>query len=176
MNLLQINVVANRGSTGKIAEDIGCLALERGWKSVIAYGQKANPSRNELVRVGNHVDLAWHLAQSRLLDRHGLASREATRRFLKEVDALQPDIIHLQNIHGYYLNYPLLFEYLAAREIPVVWTLHDCWSLTGHCIWFEYAGCERWKTGCHAPCPGRGTYPKSMLWDSSEKNYELKKH
>ena len=175
MNLLQINVLANRGSTGKIAGDIGSLALERGWRSVIAYGQRANPSKSELIRVGSDWDFGLHLLEGRLLDRQGRASRRATRRFLQEMDALRPDIVHLHNFHGYFLNYPLLFEYLAARDIPVVWTLHDCWPFTGHCAWFEFAGCERWKTGCHAPCPCKGDYPKSLLWDASKQNYALKK-
>ena len=171
--LLQIDSSANASSHGKIAEAIGRLVLEQGWRSVMAYGRRVNPSRSELIRVGSGYDLKEHGLESRLLDNHGLASRAATRKFLQQVDEIKPDIVHLHNIHGYYLNYKFLFEYLNARDIPVVWTLHDCWSFTGHCAHFVTTGCEKWKTGCYA-CPLKGDYPKSLV-DRSRRNYELKK-
>lgn len=173
--LLQINVTANSGSHGKIAEDIGRLALERGWRSVIAYGQRANPSQSELLRIGNSLNLYEHAFETRLLDNHGLASRKATRQFLKKVDDIRPDIVHLQNIHGYYLNYKLLFQYLKDKGIPVIWTLHDCWPFTGHCAYFDYAECDKWMTECHAPCPCKGNYPGSFFIDKSAINYRKKK-
>lgn len=171
--LLQIDSSANASSHGKIAEAIGRLVLERGWRSVMAYGRRVNPSQSELIRVGTEFDLKEHGVESRLLDNHGLASRSATRKFLKQVDEIKPDIVHLHNIHGYYLNYRLLFEYLNARDIPVVWTLHDCWSFTGHCAHFVTAGCIKWKTKCY-DCPLKGDYPKSLV-DCSHRNFQLKK-
>ena len=144
--LFQINVTANWGSTGRIAEEIGRLALGQGWDGV----------------------------QSRLLDRHGLASVGATRRLVRQMDAVKPDVVHLHNIHGYYLNYELLFRYLAAADVPVVWTLHDCWPFTGHCAYFSYVGCDRWKRQCH-DCPQKQTYPAAWLCDRSKKNFDAKK-
>lgn len=171
--LLQINSSANASSHGKIAEAVGLLAMKQGWRSVIAYGRRMNPSKSELIHVGSGFDLKEHGLESRLLDNHGLASRKATKVFLKQVEEIKPDLIQLHNIHGYYLNYKMLFEYLNAHNIPVVWTLHDCWSFTGHCAHFVTAGCEKWKTGCYS-CPLKGDYPKSFV-DRSKRNYLLKK-
>lgn len=171
--LLQINLSANVGSHGRIAEEIGLAAMKFGWRSVIAYGRSANVSQSELIRVGSNIDIYEHLVETRLFDNHGLASRLATKRFIEKVKELKPDIIHLHNIHGYYLNYRLLFEYLNSTNIPVVWTLHDCWAFTGHCGHFVAVGCEKWKTGCgHCPIT-RTEYPIAFV-DRSAKNYELK--
>lgn len=173
--VLQINVVANSGSTGRIAEGIGTLAQTNGFESYIAYGRWALPSSSHLVKIGGKADYLWHGIESRIFDNHGLASRRATRNFLKAVDEINPSIIHLHNIHGYYLNYPMLFQYLAEKKIPVVWTLHDCWAFTGHCAYYDFCGCDRWKTQCHH-CPQKKTYPASFLFDRSQKNFADKKH
>lgn len=175
LNLFQINVTANWGSTGKIAEQINLAAAAQGWETYIAYGRMANTSASTLIKVGNRCDQLWHGIESRLLDRHGLASRWATLQLVRKIDELRPDVIHLHNIHGYYLNYPILFDYLKQAGIPVVWTLHDCWAFTGHCSHFVTAGCERWKTGCH-DCPLlRKEYPVAWLRDRSRRNYEQKR-
>lgn len=172
--ILQINVAANWGSHGRIVEGIGQVAQANGWESYIAYGRYANPSSSHLIRVGNLFEQCLHGAESLLFDRHGLGSRWATRQLIKEIDRIQPDIIHLHNIHGFYLNYPLLFNYLSQLDIPVVWTLHDCWSFTGHCAQPIYAHCERWKKQCrHCPLQYKG-YPKSYLLDCSRHNYRMK--
>ena len=152
--LLQINVTANWGSTGKIAEQIGLCAQAHGWKSYIAYGRMMNPSMNELIKIGNTFDVYEHYAEARLLDNEGVASRRATRRLLQRMDEIQPDVVHLHNIHDHYLNYPILFRYLADKKIPVVWTQHDIWSLSGHCD-TNLLGCEKWKTECKE-CPAIG--------------------
>lgn len=172
--LLQINITANWGSHGKIAEGIGQAAIKQGWQSYIAYGRWANPSASNLFHIGNRWDEMRHGVASRLFDNHGLMSQKATKSLLQFVRNVNPDIVHLHNIHGYYLNYPLLFQYLRQHDIPVVWTLHDCWSFTGHCAHYEFIGCEKWKTHC-AECPQKGAYPKSLLLDRSYRNFEQKK-
>lgn len=172
--LLQINVTANFGSTGKIAEQIGAIAQSQGWRSVIAYGRRKGRSTSELYRIGNNMGIGWHLVQSRLLDRHGRASRSATRNLIQYIEKVSPDVIHLHNIHGYYLNYEMLFEYLGKAGIPVVWTLHDCWTFTGHCAHFDFISCDKWKTEC-SHCPQLRTYPSSILKDRSRENFRLKK-
>ena len=133
MKLLQINSVVNSGSTGRIAEEIGQTAMASGWDSYIAYGRNERPSASKLKRIGNEMDVKLHGIQTRLIDRHGLASCRATRKLVKKIKEISPDIIHLHNIHGYYINIKILFDYLATVEIPVVWTFHDCWPITGHC-------------------------------------------
>ena len=118
--LLQINTVAAGGSTGKIVESIGRMAIADGWESWIAYGRGNPKSESNLIRIGNDADMMWHGLQTRLFDRHGLASKKATKTFIKEIKKINPDLIHLHNIHGYYLNYPLLFKFLKEWGGPAV--------------------------------------------------------
>lgn len=167
--LLQINVTANWGSTGKIAEQIGLCAMRHGWESFIAYGRMMNPSKSKLIKVGTDFDVYEHYAEGLFLDNEGLASRRATRAFLRQVDEIRPDVVHLHNIHDHYMNYRLLLEYLAERKIPVVWTQHDQWATTGHCM-YNVCGCERWKDECH-DCP----LSKWYSLDRSRRNHRLKK-
>lgn len=167
--LLQINVTANWGSTGKIAEQIGLCAMAHGWDSYIAYGRMMNPSKNKLIKIGATFDVYEHYVEGKFLDNEGLASRRATKRFLKKVDEIKPDIVHMHNIHDHFMNYMLLFSYLVEKKIPVVWTQHDQWATTGHCM-YNLCGCERWKDECH-DCP----LSKWYALDQSKRNYRLKK-
>ena len=173
--LLQINSALNRGSTGRIAEQIGLLAIEQGWNVYIAHGARyMGKSALQTIQVVTEKEEKLHALKSMVLDAHGLGSAKATVKLVERIKEIKPDIIHLHNIHGYYLNYKVLFEYLATIDTPVVWTLHDCWTMTGHCAHFDAAGCEKWKSGCF-DCPLKGEYPKSILLDRSARNYELKR-
>ena len=172
--LFQINVAINYGSTGKIAEQVGSLVMQWGWDSYIAHGRYINTSKSKAIKVGGILDWFFHALMTRLTDKHGLFSRIATRKLIRKISAINPDIIHLHNIHGYYINFKILFEYLRKTNIPIVWTLHDCWTMTGHCTHFEYAGCERWKTGCF-DCPEKMSYPTSLLFDCSRNNHIAKR-
>lgn len=176
--LLQINpVLRTSTSTGRIMQEIGELAMRRGWESYVAYscGRDGYPAcRSRLVPVGDKCSVVEHGLQTRLLDRHGLGSVYATRHFVRRIDRIRPDIIHIHNIHGYFLNYPLLFRYLSQSGIPVIWTVHDCWLYTGHCYHYDNSGCLRWQTGCH-DCPQRRSFPASWLVDRSAQNYADKR-
>lgn len=174
MRILQINTIVNAGSTGRIAEDIGRVLSENGHKSYIAYGRGGNISKSELIKIGNNIDIYRHGIISLLFDRHGFSSRQATINLIKHIDEISPDIISLHNIHGYYLNIEILFNYLRGRNIPVVWTLHDCWSFTGHCSFFDKVDCQKWKVGC-SHCELKRTYPSSLLFDNSSNNFKHKK-
>lgn len=171
--LLQINITANWGSTGKIAESIGLSAIDAGWESYIAYGRWCNPSKSHLIKVGGRFDKYQHYGEQRIRDNEGLCSRLATKRLIRQVEEIKPDVIQLHNIHDHYLNYKLLFEYLNENNNKVVWTFHDCWAFTGHCFHFVTKNCMKWKTGCRE-CPMKNVLPKTLL-DRSKKNYELKK-
>ena len=173
--ILQINVYANSGSHGKICESIGNAALAHGFDSYIAYGREYNPSKSKLIKIGGKFNVLEHVLETRLFDNHGFTSRLATKKLLKQVDKIKPDIIHLHNIHGYYINIKYLFEYLAKKNIPVVWTLHDCWSFTGHCAHFAKIRCDKWKTGCYQ-CTLKKSYPTSFFVDNSKNNYKKKKY
>lgn len=173
-NLLQLNLACNWGSTGRIAEDIGLYVEDRGWTSYIAYGTYYNPSKLNEIKVGSKQDYLFHHLKSRLFDAEGLGSKEATKIFIKQIEKISPDIIHLHNIHGSWVNYPILFDFLATSGIPVVWTLHDCWCFTGHCACFEHNGCFKWKDGCQK-CNFKGEYPPSSWLSRSTRNFKLKK-
>ena len=173
--ILQINTVAVNGSTGRIVEGIGKCAIQRGYESVVAFGRACHSeSSSRMIRIGNEFDVIKHALLTRLLDRQGLESRRATKKLIADIDKSLPDIIHLHNIHGNYLHYPTLFEYIKVRKIPLVWTLHDCWAMTGHCVHFTAVNCNKWKSACYQ-CPRLSSYPKSWFWDRSALNYECKK-
>lgn len=172
--LLQINSVVNFRSTGTIVENIGRNAIMHGWQSYIAYGRVARPSQSELMRIGNNWDVYLNGLETRLFDRHGLGSKKVTEKLIRQLKELKPNIIHLHNIHDYYINIKVLFNYLNTVDIPLVWTFHDCWPITGHCAHFELVGCDKWKTECH-DCPQKKEYPASLFIDRSRKNHQLKK-
>ena len=109
------------------------------------------------------------------LGMHGFGSTLATYRFIQKIKKIKPDIIHLHNLHGYYLNISVLFKYLSKANIPIVWTLHDCWSFTGHCTHFESKGCYKWRTEC-GYCPLLMLQYKSRLVDRSKRNFLIKKN
>lgn len=176
--LLQINpVLRTSTSTGRIMKEIGELAIANGWESYVAYskGRDGLPGSTSIpVPVGNKASVAWHGLQTRILDRHGLGSVLATKRFIEDIRRIGPDIIHIHNIHGYFLNYRILFDFLSHSGIQVIWTVHDCWLYTGHCYHYMYAGCDRWKTGC-GHCPQRGKFPRSLFADRSARNFRDKR-
>lgn len=173
MRVLQINVTVNTGSTGRIAENIGLALLSNGDESIIAYGRKGPDSASQTILIGSKLDQQLHGLKTRFFDQHGFGSEKATQKLIEKICEIKPDLIHLHNLHGYYLNIGVLFAYLKDHDIPVVWTLHDCWSFTGHCSHFMYVGCEKWKTQCHR-CPLFNRYPKSYV-DNSFHNYVIKK-
>lgn len=172
--LLQINTVINSRSTGRIAEGIGLTAISNGWQSYIAYGRDDRPSKSNKIRIGNDFDIKLHGIETRFFDKHGFGSVQATKKLITEIEKIKPNIIHLHNIHGYYINIELLFNFLSTTNIPVVWTLHDCWAITGHCAYFSFTKCDKWKTHCFN-CPQKGKYPASLIKDNSFKNFEKKK-
>ena len=178
MKILLINAVCGTGSTGRICADLAEAFEREGHTVKIAYGRSGyvpENSRKYAVRIGNAFDVRLHGLQTRILDAHGLGSKPATRRFLKWAEEYGPDLIWLHNIHGYYMNYELLFAWIKRRpQIKVKWTLHDCWAFTGHCTNFIAIGCEQWREGC-LRCPQKGGYPKSLLLSSSGRNFEKKR-
>lgn len=175
MKYLFINVTAGYGSTGRIAADACRELTAQGHTCVLAYGRhKANCDDLTTVRIGSDVDHCLHGLRARLLDDSGFGSRSATGAFLKWVRSYDPDVIWLHNLNGYYVHVGELFQYLRTCGKEIFWTLHDCWAFTGHCVYFDYVQCGKWKTEC-SHCPQKGTYPASLLADNSRKNYEKKR-
>lgn len=168
--LLQINICNAMLSTGKVAEDISKVAIRHGWKPYTAWGRFAKASVSEQFQVGSMLNTYMHYAAHKFFDREGLVSKCATKKLIERIENIKPDIIHLHNIHDHYMNYPLLFEYLAKADTPVVWTQHDCWAFTGGCMYYDMLDCEKWKTGCKN-CPEH----RAIFADTTEKQYAQKR-
>lgn len=174
MRIVQITTSVNWGAVGRIAEQIGEHVLAEGGESYIIYGRYSNPSSSTVIRVGNKISFIVNYACARLFDMEGLSAWHSTKKLIKRLKEINPDIVHLHNIHGYYLNYKILFEYLNSTNIPIVWTFHDCWPFTGHCSHFVSANCRKWIKECEK-CPLLNQYPKSPIFDGSRRNFRLKK-
>lgn len=175
MKVLQINTVVGTGSVGRITASLYEISKAQGIDSYVAYGRGTVPEGMQSMKIGSTLDMYGHVLRNFFLGEGGFGSRRRTEAFLKKVDLLQPDLIHLHNIHGFYLQIELLFSYIKNREIPVVWTLHDCWPMTGHCAYFDYASCEKWKTGCHNCQHHRDAYPYALFKDNTIDAYDRKK-
>ena len=175
MKLFQIASEANIGSIGIIAEHIGQIVLSRGGESYIAYGRSHRESKSKLIKIGSFPGVIIHGLMTRLFDVHGLGSTRATKELIRAIERIEPDILHLHHLHGYYINIKILFDFISKSNIPIVWTFHDCWSFTGHCCYFDRIDCNKWISGCYA-CPQKKNYPASYFLDRSKKNYDLKKN
>lgn len=173
--LIQIDSCLGKGSTGRITESIGLIMKKLGWDCYVVHGDRyAGETKLESIKTVSRVQEYLHALGSMLFDRHGLFSSSQTRRVMKKVRDLKPDIIQLHCVHGYYINYEILFEFLHEMAVPVVWTFHDCWAFTGHCAHFDFAGCDKWQTGCHG-CELLKDYPKSLFFDNSKDNWQRKR-
>jgi len=172
MKVYSINSFGNL-STGTIATDITRLLDQHGHEGRFAYARGGVSSDISSYHIGNKMDLYMHGAMSRITDRSGFFSKAVTKKLLIDISEYNPDLIQLHNLHGYYLNVYELIKFIRTRRIPIVWTLHDCWTFTGHCCYFSAVECDRWKTECF-DCPNRTSYPASY-YDNSKNNYKLKK-
>lgn len=176
MKVLMINVVCGIRSTGRICTDLATALEQQGHEVKIAYGRENVPEqfRKYAVRIGTDLDVKFHGIKARLFDEAGFGSKKATEEFIEWIKEYDPDVIHLHNIHGYYINIEVLFDYLKTCGKKIIWTLHDCWSFTGHCVYFDYVDCDKWKTGCF-DCPQKKEYPARIGLDMSRTNYMKKK-
>lgn len=166
----------NFGSTGNIMLEIAETAENGGYTAAVCYPQSRDNSRKQKEKdfiIGTRFSRNIHLQLAGITGLNGCFSYFSTLKLLKKLDKLKPDIIHLHNLHNCYINLPMLFKYIKKHNIKTVWTLHDCWSFTGHCPHFDMIGCDKWKTGCYS-CPQYKEYPKS-LFDNSKYMYRLKK-
>lgn len=174
MKVLEINSV-NYGSTGNIMFCLSDLVQERGGDCLCATGFTWHKSkRQDHMLIGNILTKTFHMYGAKAFGNHGLYTVAATKRFIKVIKTFSPDVIHLHNLHGWYLNIPMLFAFLRDSKIPVVWTLHDCWSFTGGCAQFQFCGCQRWKTGC-GNCTQLSRYPIASRCDRTAQMWHLKR-
>jgi len=173
LKVLQINIFGNL-STGRIAVDIYKTLRDNEIDGKIAFSRNSIAEGVPYIKFGTKMSVMIDGLMTRLTDSAGFNSAKPTYELIREIKEYDPDIVHLHNLHGYYINVELLFSYLKETNTPVVWTLHDCWAFTGHCCNFESIGCEKWKTGC-GDCKLIKSYPASLLIDNSKNNYLKKK-
>ena len=169
-----INTVPN-GSTGGIMMKEHRELLAAGEDSFAFWGRGRAGEGDRELRFATDVEVKFDALQTRLDGKAGFHSKAATRRLLERLDEIKPNVVHLHNLHGYYVNIEMLFEWLAAHDCKVEWTLHDCWAFTGHCAHFTYVKCDKWKAGCGNGCPQLGTYPKTHSKASCAWNFDQKR-
>lgn len=172
--VVQINTVCN-GSTGKIMGDIQRKYNSEGYETLSIFGRRKPFKDLNCIKVGGFFSFWFHVFITTVFDLQGRGSYFKTKKIVRILRKENPDIIHLHNIHGYYLNYPVLFKYLKNEyKGKLYWTFHDCWPFTGHCAYFDYVKCNKWQTKCRK-CPAKRNYPVSLFFDNSKKNFESKK-
>ena len=169
MKVALLNSVTS-GSTGKICCGLARRLENDGHAARIFYGRGHAPCDAPAMRIEENGSIYTHVALARMCDRSGFGSARATRMLVSALKDYDPDVIHLHNLHGYWLHLPMLFAYLQTCGKPVVWTLHDCWAFTGHCAYFDEVACEKWRSGCGG-CPALSAYPKSFCIDQSARNF-----
>ena len=174
MKILYINSVIGYGSTGRIVYDQYKYAETKGDNPYVIYGRKEGLNDILSQNIGTKLSFISHYIKSRVFDRHGFGSKSTTKKLIDFIETYSPDVIHLHNIHGYYINVKILFDYIKINNIKTVWSLHDCWSFTGHCSHFEQIGCYKWQTHCYK-CEETVGYPKRLFLDRSRKNFDEKK-
>lgn len=172
--LVSFNLM-NSSSTGKIMMQVASLAKTKGYETYQVYpdNRYGNPPISGDLQICSGIQHKIFQRFCRHTGLDGCTAFFATLRILRKLDKIQPTVIQMHNMHSSYINLPLLFRYIKRHHIPVVWTLHDCWTFTGHCPYFSYAGCEKWKTGCYG-CTLYRKYPKTEF-DNSKMMYRLKK-
>lgn len=172
MRIAQVDTVFGVGSTGKIVKDIHDRLLSSGHDSRVYYGRGPVPGDNRVVKISSGAEVILDVASSRMTGYTGAFSPFATKKVIEELELFKPDVVHLHELHGYYVNYFKLVEYLISRKIPVAWTLHCEYVYTGRCG--SAFDCRQWESHC-VKCPSLKNYPKSILFDRSEAQFARKK-
>ncbi len=170
-----INSVVDYGSTGKIVRDLANGLLQEGNEVLMVYGRHDAKDDNNTFNMSDTLGMYTHILMTRLLGRHGLHSKSATRKLIKKIEAFQPDVINIHNIHGYYCHVPMLMDYLKTTDIKIIWTLHDAWLISGSSAYFDFNGCKHWNEGCEI-CNSTQDYPEVLGFKRQKKNLDWKKH
>lgn len=172
MKIIQINAVSY-GSTGKIMLGIHRQLLKRGYDSYVVWAIGRNANNDNELFINDKIGILIHKILSRLFCIQGFASWHFTRLLIKKIELINPDVIHLHNLHGNFININMLFNYLKSKKIKIFWTFHDCWAFTGKCVYFDLAKCDKWKKVCHN-CPILSDSPRAYV-DNTRWCFQKKK-
>ncbi|AMC92903.1 hypothetical protein AOC36_02555 [Erysipelothrix larvae] len=175
MRVLFINSVVDYGSTGKIVRDLANGLKQEGHEVLIAYGRNGTNNPDDTLDIQDKLGSAWHLLMSRLLGRHGLHSKRATRKLINAIESFKPDVIHMHNLHGYYLHVPMLLKALQNSDAKLVLTLHDCWTFSGSSAYFDYHGVSGWHEGV-VQCNSTRDYPEVLGFANQKRNMKWKRN
>ncbi len=171
MRIVQINTTYGKGSTGNICINISKVLSDNQIENYIFYtaGKSEN---NAAVKYAGDSDIKLASAFSHFSGKYGFVSKNMTKKLIAKLDEIKPDIVHIHNIHSHNCNLQILFNYLSANKIKVLWTFHDCWAFTGYCTHFIMSDCNKWKSGCGS-CPQFRHY--SLFFDRSDYLYNKKR-
>lgn len=173
MKIVQINTVYAKGSTGKIAGEIQEESIKRGHPNIVAYRYAEGENVPNTFCISTWIDCHIHNRISRYTHRSGFYSSYRTARFIRYLERIHPDIAHIHNLHGSYINIVKLFDYLRMNRIKTVWTFHDCWPFTGYCPYFEIAHCEQWHSNCENCCYETNIFNKCNAKKSLQAKKEM---
>lgn len=174
MKVLFVNSVCDYGSTGKIVRDLANGLKKEGHEVLICYGRHQAKEDTDTFYIGDKLTTYSHVFMTRVFNRHGLHSNSATQKLIEKIETFNPDVIHLHNLHGYYLNVEMLFEALKTFKGKIYWTFHDCWPISGSSAYFDYHGCKTWDEGC-VECNSTRDYPEALVFKRQKKNFLWKK-
>jgi len=171
MRILMVNTTYAQGGAAMIAQMLHHeLETSDVYETLFAYGRGPKKQGPEIVRFAFQPEVYLHVLLTRVMGIQGYGTWISTRRLLRLIGEWKPDLIHFHNLHGYYLDLSIA-KAVGKLSIPVVWTLHDGWPLTGRCTYsFK---CEQWKTGC-SHCHDLFRYPKTFF-DTSAFMWKKKK-
>lgn len=171
MTIVQINATCGSGSTGKICVSVSQLLNDQGVKNYILYSSRKS-NYQQGIKYTSNIDINLAALASRILGNYGFEGKLLTKRLIKELDRIKPDIVHIHNVHSHNCNLEMLFNYIRENHIKTYWTFHDCWAFTAYCPNFDMIGCDRWKTECHE-CTLRKSF--SWFFDKSSLVFSKKK-
>ena len=171
MKIVQINY-GIKGSTGTIMLSVADVVRKKGGQAHTFSSPKKQPKPTDHILFGSRIENLTHRIVGVTTGISGIGSVLGTWSLIRNIKKLKPDVVHLHNLHGWYVNLPLLFDFLKQENIKTVWTLHDCWAFTAQCAHFTIENCNKWKTGCYN-CPRYRIYPNSFV-DNTRRMYRHK--
>lgn len=170
MKVVQLNVTCGAGSTGKICLAVSEILNEREIENYILYSELSS-DYDKAIKYTDELHVKLQALKSKVLGNYGFNSKKITRELIGHLDKINPDVVHLHNLHGHNCNLEILFNYFKDKKIKLYWTFHDCWAFTGYCPHFDMVGCDKWQTKCES-CPQKGSF--SFFFDKSDILFEKK--
>lgn len=171
MKIVQLNITCGVGSTGKICLAVSRILNDKGVENYILFSEGESDYEYG-IKYADKYEIKFEALKSRVFGNYGFNSKNLTKKLIAKLDDIQPDIVHLHNLHGHGCNIEMLFGYFREKKIRLFWTFHDCWAFTGYCPHFDMVGCNKWQVQC-SDCPQKSCY--SFIFDKSDKLYLKKK-